>query len=77
MTENKRFKVTVYDDGFQSIYDIGNDEYLTEMDLSKIEKLLNKLNNENEQLKQQIKDMKIRFKRKYDHEFDEIVDELW
>ena len=32
---------------------------------------------ENEELKQQIKDMKIRFKRKYDHEFDEIVDELW
>ena len=31
---------------------------------------------ENEQLKQQVKDMKIRFKRKYDHEFDEIVDEL-
>ena len=35
------------------------------------------LKKENEQLKQQIKDMKIRFKRKYDHEFDEIVDELW
>lgn len=32
---------------------------------------------ENEQLKKEIKDMKIRFKRKYDHEFDEIVDELW
>ena len=43
MTENKRFKVAVYDDGFQSIYDTGNDEYLTEMDLSKIEELLNEL----------------------------------
>ena len=57
MTENKRFKVAVYDDGFQSIYDKKNDEYLTEMDLSKIEELLNKLNNENEQLKQSIKEV--------------------
>ena len=30
---------------------------------------------ENGQLKQQIQDMQIRFKRKYDYEFDEIVDE--
>ena len=36
-----------------------------------------KLSEENEQLKQEIKDMKIRFKRKYGYEFDEIVDELW
>ena len=38
--------------------------------------VLNSLYNENEQLKQQIQDMQIRFKRKYDYEFDEIVDEL-
>lgn len=38
--------------------------------------LLNELSDENEQLKQQIQDMQIRFKRKYDYEFDEIVDEL-
>lgn len=30
----------------------------------------------NEQLEQKIQNMEIRFKRKYDHEFDEIVDEL-
>lgn len=48
-----------------------------EAQLSICEKRLIELKEENEQLKQQIKDMKIRFKRKYDYEFDEIVDELW
>lgn len=38
--------------------------------------LLNSLSKENEQLKQTIQDMRIRFKRKYDYEFDDIVDEL-
>ena len=49
------------------------DEWLTD---EEVVDLLNALNDENEQLKQQIKDMQIRFKRKYDYEFDEIVDEL-
>ena len=44
---------------------------------TKYAELYHEVLKENEQLKQQIKDMKIRFKRKYDHEFDEIVDELW
>ena len=39
-------------------------------------KALSKLQKENEQLKQIIQDMRIRFKRKYDYEFDDIVDEL-
>ena len=38
--------------------------------------LMNNLSEENERLKQTIQDMRIRFKRKYDHEFDDIVDEL-
>lgn len=51
-----------------------NDEKITD---DEIEDLVNQLLEENEQLKKEIKDMKIRFKRKYDYEFDEIVDELW
>lgn len=67
----------------KSLY-IDNDYFCELEDGDEITELLNRqqytvetLWKENEQLKQQIKDMKIRFKRKYDHEFDEIVDELW
>lgn len=47
-----------------------------EAQLSICEKRVRELEKENEQLKQTIQDMRIRFKRKYDYEFDEIVDEL-
>lgn len=43
---------------------------------SEYREMVDKLIDENEQLKKQIKDMQIRFKRKYDCEFDNIVDEL-
>jgi hypothetical protein len=76
MTE-KRFTIKEFStlDAMSSI-DVICDEGI-ELPTSTACDLLNELHEENEQLKQQIKDMKIRFKRKYDHEFDEIVDELW
>lgn len=45
-------------------------------DLLELAEYVDRLQEENEQLKQTIQDMRIRFKRKYDHEFDDIVDEL-
>ena len=51
-------------------------ENLKNITFDKQRKTIIDLTKENEQLKQQIKDMQIRFKRKYDYEFDEIVDEL-
>ena len=69
---NKRFTKGIECGFITCFYDYGK-----HMDTDVLLDTLNKLNDENEQLKQQIKDMKIRFKRKYNHEFDEIVDELW
>jgi hypothetical protein len=53
----KRFDYNQYDDGFQSIYDRKNDEYLTDWDLSKIEELLNELHDENTHIKNTITEM--------------------
>ena len=81
MTE-KRFNVfdvdgTVFlEDHKEGSYHIGEKENVDIPCLNDIADRLNKYADENEQLKQQIKDMQIRFKRKYDYEFDEIVDEL-
>ena len=47
-----------------------------ECDRDRYHKDVLSLEKENEELKQEINDMKIRFKRKYDHEFNDIVDEL-
>lgn len=51
----KRFDYTHYDDGTESIYDRKKDEYYWDMQLSQIEELLNELNDENEQLKKELK----------------------
>jgi len=56
----KRFDYNQYNDGFQSIYDRKNDEYLTDWDLSKIEEFLNKLNEENKKLKEENEQLKQR-----------------
>lgn len=56
------------------IYDYDNKK--KKLSLNNTLNLLNSLYEENKQLKQTIQDMQIRFKRKYDHEFDDIVDEL-
>lgn len=53
MTEN-RFDYTAYDDGTESIYDRKEDEYYFDMQLSEIEEIMNKLAEENEQLKQKV-----------------------
>ena len=86
MTENKRFnchvKFSAMPNGIMVLdYERHGDEQTVIEDISRekahrVMDRLNELNDENEQLKQQIKDMQIRFKRKYDYEFDEIVDEL-
>ena len=60
MTE--RFDYTAYDDGTSSIYDRIDDEYYFDMDLSKLEELLNDLNDENEELKKEVKQLKNKIK---------------
>lgn len=65
MTEN-RFEYTAYDDGTESIYDKKEKKYYFDMQLSKIEELLNDLSDENEQLKQQINNMS-RFEHTGEH----------
>ena len=57
MTEN-RFDYTHYDDGTESIYDRERDEYYFDGDLDEIEEVLNELNDENKQLKDEIYDWK-------------------
>ena len=64
-----------YKKGYRTTYDEFDLDKLTD-ELNIRENKIKQLEKENEQLKQQIKDMQIRFKRKYDYEFDEIVDEL-
>lgn len=61
MTEN-RFDYTAYDDGTESIYDREKDEYYFDMQLSNIEELLNELNDENEELKKEVKQLKNKIK---------------
>lgn len=57
MTAN-RFDYTAYDDGTESIYDRKKDEYYFDMQLSEIEELMNELAEENEQLRNNIKEVK-------------------
>ncbi len=49
----QRFDYTAYDDGTESIYDRKKDEYYFDMQLSKIEELMNELEDENERLRQE------------------------
>ena len=55
MIENKRFDYTRYDDNTESIYDDETGEYYFNMDLDEIEKVLNELNDENQQLENEVK----------------------
>lgn len=55
---DKRFDYSNYDDGTESIYDRKKDEYYWDMQLSQIEELLNELNDENEQLKAVMKELR-------------------
>ena len=54
----QRFDYTNYDDGTSSIYDRKEDEYYFDSELNGIEELLNSLNDENELLKEQNKELK-------------------